>query len=295
MQTFLPYANFAATMAVLDQGRLGKQRVEALQILRALTFEGYGWAAHPAVAMWRGHVEALVAYGQACAAEWRRRGHADTCAAQIAEFAPGAGDQTALAQRGLLPPWLGDAALHRSHQSALVRKDPAHYRPLFPDVPDDLDYVWPAPAAAAPAVRGPFSAWVVRAADATLLGVFVGAGVVALVPADGAGPREHLAGDPPPRRRTKRARAVERFVCEMAPGDPVVTPLPSGDVLAGVVAGDYGWGPLPPLRRPHHLRPVAWERFVARAALHRPSALQDPQLVYAVYGEAVLAPRVRSG
>jgi len=25
-----------------------------------------------------------------------------------------------------------------------LRKDPAHYRPFFPDVPDDLPYVWPA-------------------------------------------------------------------------------------------------------------------------------------------------------
>ena len=43
-----------------------------------------------------------------------------------------------------LPPWLGDADFHRSHRSALLRKDPAHYRPFFPDVPDDLPYVWPA-------------------------------------------------------------------------------------------------------------------------------------------------------
>jgi hypothetical protein len=25
-----------------------------------------------------------------------------------------------------------------------VRKDPEQYRPLFPDVPNDLEYVWPA-------------------------------------------------------------------------------------------------------------------------------------------------------
>jgi hypothetical protein len=42
-----------------------------------------------------------------------------------------------------LPPWLGDPGFHRSHQSALVRKDPALYGPIFPDVPDDLEYVWP--------------------------------------------------------------------------------------------------------------------------------------------------------
>ena len=34
-------------------------------------------------------------------------------------------------------------AFHRSHQAALVRKLPEHYRRLFPDVPDDLPYIWP--------------------------------------------------------------------------------------------------------------------------------------------------------
>jgi len=50
----------------------------------------------------------------------------------------------ALADAGELPPWFGDDAVHRSHQSALVRKDPDHYRRYFPDVPDDLPYTWPA-------------------------------------------------------------------------------------------------------------------------------------------------------
>ena len=47
------------------------------------------------------------------------------------------------AARHQLPPWLGDPDFHRSHRSALVRKDAGHYRELFPEVPDDLDYVWP--------------------------------------------------------------------------------------------------------------------------------------------------------
>jgi hypothetical protein len=41
------------------------------------------------------------------------------------------------------PPWLGDEALHRSHQSNLIRKDPAFYAPLFPGIPADLPYIWP--------------------------------------------------------------------------------------------------------------------------------------------------------
>jgi hypothetical protein len=51
--------------------------------------------------------------------------------------------QPELAAPGALPPWLGDEAVHRSHQSALVRKDREHYAPLFLDVRDDLAYVWP--------------------------------------------------------------------------------------------------------------------------------------------------------
>ena len=48
-------------------------------MLRALTVPGYGWRHHPAVLMWKGYEEALVAYGRAVCVEWCRRGKADTC------------------------------------------------------------------------------------------------------------------------------------------------------------------------------------------------------------------------
>ncbi|HYN29619.1 MAG TPA: pyrimidine dimer DNA glycosylase/endonuclease V [Dermatophilaceae bacterium] len=41
MQTFAPYADFEATARALDAKRLGKQRVEVIQIVRALTVPGY--------------------------------------------------------------------------------------------------------------------------------------------------------------------------------------------------------------------------------------------------------------
>lgn len=150
MQTFLPYADFAASAAVLDRARLGKQRVEAIQVVRAVTVPDYGWRNHPAAHMWRGHVEALGAYGLAIVAEWTSRGHADTCAATITADVLASGverirSQAELADAGELPSWLGDEALHRSHRSNLLRKDPAHYGPLFPGDPDDLPYVWPGP------------------------------------------------------------------------------------------------------------------------------------------------------
>jgi hypothetical protein len=150
MQTFLTYPDFRASALVLDRRRLGKQRVEALQVLRGLTVPGYGWRRHPAVRMWAGYEEALVRYGLEVCEVWREAGHHDTCAASLgrglAAFRPGAPirAQPQLASAGELPPWLGDDAFHRSHRSALVRKDPATYVPLFPGVPNDLPYVWPA-------------------------------------------------------------------------------------------------------------------------------------------------------
>ena len=148
MQTFLPYPDFAASAKVLDLKRLGKQRVEAIQVVRGLTREGYGWRHHLAVLMWQGYEEAVGRYGLAIAAAWTDLGFADTCAATIRADLAKAGvrkirSQADLAADGALPPWLGDEAFHRSHRSALVRKDPAYYRPVFPDVPDDLEYVWP--------------------------------------------------------------------------------------------------------------------------------------------------------
>jgi len=150
MQTFLPHPDFRAAAAVLDQRRLGKQRVEAVQVLRALLVPGYGWRHHPAAAMWAGYEEALTRYGLEVCEVWCATGRQDTCAATLrADLLRGAGvatirGQQDLAEAGELPPWLGDPAFHASHRSALVRKLPDHYRAYFPDVPDDLPYVWPA-------------------------------------------------------------------------------------------------------------------------------------------------------
>jgi hypothetical protein len=148
MQTFTPYSDFEATARALDTKRLGKQRVEVIQIVRALTVPGYAWASHPAVLMWKGYEEALGRYGLTMCEVWTERGFGDTCAGTIIEdlwtfgieSVRGVGE---LAAAGALPSWLFDPELLRSHQSALVRKDPEHYRQRFPDVPDDLDYVWP--------------------------------------------------------------------------------------------------------------------------------------------------------
>jgi hypothetical protein len=137
MQTFLPYASFAHSAAVLDYKRLGKQRVETWQILNALQGKSKGWVNHPATRMWRGYEEALACYGDAICFEWIRRGYQDTLLPRfhslITHNAP------------VLPSWFGDEALHLSHRSNLVRKDPNYYRKYWSDVPDNMPYVWPVP------------------------------------------------------------------------------------------------------------------------------------------------------
>jgi hypothetical protein len=99
--------------------------------------------------MWAGYEEAVTRYGLDVCEIWCETGRADTCGTTLRrdlERTVGLTEvrtQPELAAAGELPPWLGDPDFHRSHQSALVRKNPDLYRPHFPDVPDDLPYVWP--------------------------------------------------------------------------------------------------------------------------------------------------------
>jgi hypothetical protein len=137
VQTFLPLPDLAASAACLDRQRLGKQRVETLQIIRAHTL-GTGWVNHPATKMWNGHLPGLLAYQRAVCAEWKGRGYRDTCLGKSEEALEDYHTETYF-----LPAWFGDPEFHRSHQSNLVRKNPEHYGPQFLGVPDDLPYVWP--------------------------------------------------------------------------------------------------------------------------------------------------------
>ena len=143
MQTFLPYPDFAASARVLDNRRLGKQRVEAVQVMRTLLGVGSGgWSNHPAVKMWRGREAALWEYTRAVCDEWIARGYDNTkCEQHLADLAVTLRRD---ADRSYAyPDWLGDEALHESHRANLVRKLPEHYGALWPDVQPAEGYVWP--------------------------------------------------------------------------------------------------------------------------------------------------------
>ncbi len=309
MQTFLPVADFLESARLLDSPRLGKQRVETLQVLRALELPDYGWASHPVVHMGRGRTAALVVYGLATVQVWRERGFADSTQTLIAEFAPdvAGAPQDELASAGLLPSWVGDEALHRSHRSNLLAKDPDFYRPLFQPLfgaePDDLPYLWPGPDDVPPAAEPEGTrVWVVRPRAHNELGACLAAGVVGLatqsgvdVDATGLSPAElrALAKELSGRRPSKDLRQLSTFLDEIRPGDPVALPIEHGaGLLVGEVLGDYlfqGRELLP------HRRPARWDRVVPRAAARPPATLQDPRALFSVVIDPEVLPPALAG
>lgn len=138
MQTFLPHSDFTASARVLDTARLGKQRVENLQILSALLWREYGWQHHPAVRMWRGHGGALRTYHKAICDEWATRGYADTCRDKFDALLA-----LTTVRTDAMPPWLGRADFHASHRAALLHKNFAHYSRFGWDEAPQLAYIWP--------------------------------------------------------------------------------------------------------------------------------------------------------
>jgi hypothetical protein len=129
MQTFLPYSDFVNISKVLDYKRLGKQRVEARQILNTI-LNGGGWSNHPAIKMWRGYENALILYSNIMIKEWILRGYRNTMEiinTGSVEF----------------PSWLGDEDLHASHRSNLLRKDSVWYSKFGWSESPDLSYIWP--------------------------------------------------------------------------------------------------------------------------------------------------------
>jgi predicted DNA-binding transcriptional regulator AlpA len=135
MQTFMPDSDYAGSAKALDNKRLGKQRVEAYQILRALTGKSTGWVNHPATRMWRGYEWQLANYGYEICQEWIARGFEDSLAPDFAKFMS---ENPAC----MKPWWVNNRALQLTHQSNLLRKDWGYYSQQF-RVPDDLPYLWP--------------------------------------------------------------------------------------------------------------------------------------------------------
>lgn len=169
MQTFLPYPDFVQSLTSLDYRRLGKQRVEAFQIINIIEKikenpeQKIAWMNHPARFMWDKHLDALKCYYNLSVLIWLSRGYNNSMKlmdlklpqmsdrfTQMSEVRlslsdiSGGVEMMSAAERFIAKPaFIGDECFHRSHQSNLIRKQPEFYGPLFPGVPDDLPYIWP--------------------------------------------------------------------------------------------------------------------------------------------------------
>ncbi len=144
---------------MLDYRRLGKQRVEAMQLINGLQKldgrnagtpvrerthpavmpGGSGWLNHPASKMWRGHIGALMRYHDTAIDEWVSRGYKNNMLKYFSE-----GDWADLRY----PSWLGNEEFHASHRSALLYKNPEWYGQFGwteePGIPKET-YIWPLP------------------------------------------------------------------------------------------------------------------------------------------------------
>jgi len=136
MQTFMPFDDYSS-VRYLDMKRLGKQRVEAWQIVQALTGASTGWTSHPATKMWTNHIGALCEYGEETCRAWLGRGYKDSLLERFI-LVGRRYDKTP-------PEWMGDPAFHASHRANLLRKNPDFYGQYGWQDDPALPYVWPEP------------------------------------------------------------------------------------------------------------------------------------------------------
>ena len=165
MQTFMPLPEFRSSLEKLDDKRLGKQRVEAFQIIRRLFYEyiyvckncrhgvlsheklksktcrkcgkrklkiSNAWKNHPAVLMWKGYLSALIHYYNTSLDVWAERGFKNKRLKRLK-----------IKHVRLYPKWMFDEKFNAAHRSNLLRKNEKFYRKYGWKEPIDLPYVWP--------------------------------------------------------------------------------------------------------------------------------------------------------
>lgn len=140
MQTFLPFRGFKHSAQVLDYKRLGKQRIEALQMLQIiLGIKESNWKFHPCTKMWKPYPKALCFYGMNMCKEWIKRGYKDTTMPRFQTIC----DNELKKHKLVVPHWYDDERFHASHRSALLFKNEAFYNQYgWQEIPK-LEYYWP--------------------------------------------------------------------------------------------------------------------------------------------------------
>lgn len=135
MQTFLPFPNYIRSIQSLDDKRLGKQRIESMQIINILEGKStsVAWRSHPAVLMWSGYTNSLKYYCNCCIDEWIRRGFKNTMLKYNVDY------------QNEDPWWIGNENFHRAMRARLIAKNEEYYLKKFPNDKgfNDGKYFWP--------------------------------------------------------------------------------------------------------------------------------------------------------
>lgn len=147
MQTFVPYADFDESAAVLDNKRLNKQLLEGRQIYNILLSgrRKGAWVNHPAVLMWRYRENALYMYLKAVKEECDTRRISTVknwdAITEMHESNWDRGGNT------IMPEWWNDERVHQSHRNNLYVKDSEYYAKFIQDgrvtCCDKCNYFWP--------------------------------------------------------------------------------------------------------------------------------------------------------
>ena len=139
--TFLVVGDFILNATLLDPIRLGKQRVEASQIINTIIAinnstnqkVNKGWVNHPIVKAWTPYLNALKYYANCIIKEFSRRGYQNNMPLYDIP-------------KVIVKPWWANwNRLHQSHRAMLFRKDPFYYEDKF-EVEEEYmsyGYIWP--------------------------------------------------------------------------------------------------------------------------------------------------------
>ena len=128
MQVFRPYVDHRRSAEFLDDRRLGRQRVEAKQVLlailrrRGVLRDGRrGWLNHPVVLMYDAgpYIDDLVEYFYAVVEEWTRRGYKSNISLDDVE--------SLLREVEGIPGTPVTEDLAREYRRVLLLKEPCHY------------------------------------------------------------------------------------------------------------------------------------------------------------------------
>jgi len=146
MNSFITDYDFYTCGMNLDTRRHGAMIYENIHMLASslgvsdqLVTPKRDVSSHPACKLWKGYEGAHFKYAMELFNAWYDKGyHSEKNLENLIFLAPFVG----LMDKST-PPWITEELIE-THRSVLIQKKPEHYRPLWPDTPDNLTmrYNW---------------------------------------------------------------------------------------------------------------------------------------------------------